>query len=88
MICMRVLLKIVLDETSDTSVYPYICVLCIVCSMCMDEGANVSSGGCEDGAIIYMEEGAEINSRMRRWDICFHSLSMIVNHCFFINNYE
>jgi len=46
----------------DTCVYLYIYVLCITCSMCMEEGAEVNCGGCEDGAKMCMEKEAEVNS--------------------------
>ena len=45
----------------DTCAHLYICILCIAFSMDIEEGAEVNSSGCVDGAKICMKEEAEVN---------------------------
>ena len=56
----------------NTCVYMFICVLCNACFMCMEEGAEVNSGGYEDGA-KYVHGGrgrGEFRRVRRRGKIC------------------
>ena len=46
----HILFVMIVGYGGNTCVYMFICVLCNACFMCMVEGAEVNSGGCEDRA--------------------------------------